>query len=129
MNPTIRVNVALLLLLATGCERPGPATDEKTDVPLTTLEAAVPMAGAYREADITPAIRAAAEFAVREQSQKSETPLRLVKIIRAEQQMVAGTNHRLQLSGEHGGRIREVSAVVYQDPDSELELRSWDEAR
>ncbi len=128
MNAALRLNTAALVLLLSACERQGPAAIEaETDVPLKTLEAAVPMTGAYRESAVTPDIQAVAEFAVREHSQNTETPITLVEINYSEQQVVAGSNYRLQLAVEQEGSTRRVSAVVFEDPYSKLKLVSWDE--
>lgn len=81
--------------------------------------------GGYASARVDdPQVKAAAEFAVREQAKTSGQPLKLVRIRSAEQQVVAGMNYRLSLD-VRDSRNRRVRAVVYRDLKNNLSLSSW----
>lgn len=88
-----------------------------------------PVAGGYGEAAANdPGVVKAARFAVREEGRRLGRAVSLVAVRRAEQQVVAGLNYRLQLSVRYGGRTREVSAVVYQNLAGAYSLTSWEAA-
>lgn len=99
-----------------------------------SLAAAMP--GGYSPASVTDKeVVAAAEFAVGAQEkalqeEKSSAPvkLKLVKILRAQQQVVAGTNFLLTLKVTLNGRSKQVEAVVWwqawRKPDP-YRLMSW----
>jgi hypothetical protein len=92
--------------------------------------------GGYAEADVSEKeVVAAAAFAVKAQAdalrEKPDAPpvkLELVRIVRAEQQVVAGMNFRLRLKVRHDGREKLAEAVVWwqawRKPDPH-ELTSW----
>ncbi|HVG34083.1 MAG TPA: GerMN domain-containing protein [Pyrinomonadaceae bacterium] len=89
----------------------------------------IPMAGGYSEASTAaPDVASAARFAVREESRRERAPITLVSIRRAEKQVVAGLNYRLQLRVKRRGRIRDASAVVYKDLRQKYSLSQWDES-
>ncbi|MDR3556792.1 MAG: cystatin domain-containing protein [Syntrophobacteraceae bacterium] len=65
-------------------------------------------------------VRSAAAYAIRaetkalqEQKDGRATGLKLVQIITAEKQVVAGMNYRLKLQVKANGKIREAEAVVW----------------
>jgi len=70
---------------------------------------------------------AAAEFAVSEQGQKTETPITLVSIEKAERQSVAGSNFRMCLKVEVDDETQDVKVVVHRSLQQQHELKSWEE--
>ncbi len=76
-------------------------------------------------------VQAAAEFAVTTQAGKANKEMSLSEIIKAERQVVAGTNFRLcmEVSSEAGEGQDDVMiyviAVVYVDPKGNKKLSSW----
>ncbi len=90
-----------------------------------------PIAGGYADASVTDNdVIQAAQFAISSQSRAMEQPgkLQLLKILRAEQQVVAGTNYRLTFSVmEAGDRQRTAEAIVWWQPwrPNPYELTSW----
>jgi hypothetical protein len=90
--------------------------------------------GGYREIDKTDeAAATAAEFAVKEESQKKEMTYKLVSIEHAESQTVAGINYRLCLKiGYHKqdddvDTTEFVRVVVYRNLQNQYSLTSWTE--
>ena len=68
----------------------------------------------------------AAAFAAREESRRSGTPIRIVKIERRETQVVAGTNLRLRVLALHNGATPETAdIVVFRDLFGHQQLSSW----
>ena len=91
----------------------------------------MPMAGGYTTAPVTDDdVIKAAEFAISAQSETIQQPgkLQMLKILRAEQQVVAGVNYRLTLSvvddGNHQ-RIAEVIVWWQAWRSNPYELTSW----
>jgi hypothetical protein len=99
-------------------------------------QAQEPRVGGYAEAAVNDAeVAAAAAFAVKAQAdalrEKPDAPpvkLDLVRIVRAEQQVVAGMNFRLRLKVKLDGVEKTAEAVVWwqawRKPDPH-ELTSW----
>ena len=90
--------------------------------------------GGYREIDKTDeGAVAAAEFAVKNQSEKKEITYKLVEIEHAESQVVAGINYRLCLKiGYHKAdddvdTTEFVRVVVYRSLQNQYSLTSWAE--
>jgi hypothetical protein len=85
-----------------------------------------PKVGGYSKVSVTqPEVKAAAEFAVAAQS---EAKLELVKVLRAEQQVVAGMNYKLTLSVKDDGKSKTVEAIVWEQPwrkPNRYQLTSW----
>ena len=70
--------------------------------------------------------RDAAAFAIKTQSATSSKKIVLVKILKAEKQVVAGLNYRIcLLVRESKGRSKSITAVVYQDLSNVLSLTDW----
>lgn len=65
----------------------------------------------------------AAKFAV--QARSKEEQVVLVRIVRAQSQVVAGTNYRMRLQVRVGGITREADAVVWAKLDRTYELTEW----
>jgi len=84
-----------------------------------------PLCGGYSRAEIDSGVKAAAAFAVREQSKSVGRPLRLVEILKAEQQVVAGLNYRFHLKVEEAGKTFSAQAIVWRKLDGSDVLTSW----
>lgn len=88
-----------------------------------------PIAGGYHERSVTDSeVLAAARFAVREGGRREGRPLSLIAVKRAETQVVAGLNYRLQLSVRDRGEVHDVNAVVYRNLRNAYSLSEWEEA-
>lgn len=88
---------------------------------------APPRTGGYREiAKNDAGAVAAANFAITAQSAKTGNTFELHEIIKAERQVVAGTNYKLcmQVSAD-GDEAFFVQAVVYVDLKRNSKLTSW----
>jgi hypothetical protein len=71
-------------------------------------------------------VTAAARFAVKARAQTmTGTPLRLLKVRRAEQQVVAGKNYRLCMDVRVSGHRQRVLAIVYRDLSQVMSLSQW----
>lgn len=109
-------------ILVAGCATAGPTQP--------------PLLGGYAAASVTDKqVIAAADFAVKAetnamQEKKDALPatLTLVKVLSAQQQVVAGVNYRLRLKVRLDGEEKEADAVVWwqawRAPDP-YELTSW----
>src|SRR6476646_8412433 len=89
-----------------------------------------PMAGAYGAAKISNKdVKKAADFAVRTHGKQEGRPITLVKINKAEQQVVSGMNYRLCMTVRHGkhGTPHSVIAVVYQPTRKPMQLTRFEE--
>jgi hypothetical protein len=90
--------------------------------------------GGYREIDkADEGAAAAAEFAIKDQSEKKELTYKLVSVEKAETQVVAGINYRLclkvsyQKQGEDADTTEFVKVVVFRSLQKEYSLTSWTE--
>ena len=85
------------------------------------------MVGGYRAIAITDAgAVAAADFAVDAQSEKTDMEIELGEIVKAERQVVAGSNYRLCMDvSAEGEAFGFVQAVVYVDLKNNRKLSSW----
>jgi hypothetical protein len=85
-----------------------------------------PKVGAYNATKIDKAeVKAAAKFAVKEESKREKTPIALKAIVAAHEQVVAGMNYRVTLSVNKSGRLQNAEAVIFRGLDSHYELKSW----
>jgi cystatin-C len=111
MNRPLFILLASLWVFVAGCDRG-------------------PKVGGYAKASVTDKdVVAAAEFAIKAQSEESQpSKLELLKILRAEQQVVAGVNYRLTLKVKHGGSERTAEATVWWQAwrPNPYQLSSWD---
>lgn len=89
--------------------------------------------GGYRDADASAAdVQAAADFAVLAEAEKTSKEMSLASVIKAEKQVVAGTNYRLCLKVDsEGGEGQDavtifVQAIVYVDLKGNKKLSSWE---
>lgn len=88
--------------------------------------------GGYRVVDASAAdVQAAAEFAVSTQAEKTQKEMELVDVLKAEKQVVAGTNYRMCLKVDsEAGEGQDfvtifIQAVVYVDLKANKKLTSW----
>lgn len=84
------------------------------------------LAGGYSQVEIDPEVQKVAEFAVKTQAKASEKPLQHIKILKVEQQVVAGLNFRLEIVVADGNKHLKARAVVWKKLDGSLALTSWE---
>ncbi|MEI6178351.1 MAG: cystatin domain-containing protein [Verrucomicrobiota bacterium] len=84
------------------------------------------LAGGYSSAEIDSEVRTVAEFAVKTKSKSTERPLKLIKILKAERQVVAGLNFRFEIEVADGSKNLKARAVVWKKLHGLLVLTSWD---
>jgi hypothetical protein len=95
---------------------------------------AVNIAGGYADVTVTDErVVAAAAFAVKAKEktlrEKKETPsakLTLVRILGAQQQVVAGMNYRLRLAVRLNKAEKQAEAVVFRKLSGAYELTAWE---
>jgi hypothetical protein len=136
MNRTL---FSLLLLIATwsiiGCGKNSQSQSNQAQSNQNGANAAgstnngntsqAPMPGGYADASTTDAgVAAAADYAATEQS-KSGKAIRIKSVERVQQQVVAGTNYRLEVVVDEAGTERKAEVVVYQDLQQKYSLTSW----
>ncbi|XP_020221522.1 cysteine proteinase inhibitor 5 [Cajanus cajan] len=63
-----------------------------------------------------PHVAEIANYAVGEYDKRSGAKLKLVKVVKGETQVVAGTNYRLVLAAKDGSATANYEAVVYEKP-------------
>lgn len=104
-------------------------------VVLAAIVASAQRVGGYREiAKDDEGAVAAAEFAIKDQSEKKELTYKLVSVEKAETQVVAGINYRLCLKvgyrkqDEDADTTQFVQVVVFRNLQKEYSLTSWTEA-
>lgn len=93
------------------------------------------MLGAYTKAELSDKeVITAAKFALNAQSQAIQrsndhqpSKLQLLKVIRAEQQVVSGMNYRLTLRVRQGNKQRKAEAIVWWQAwrANPYQLTSW----
>ncbi len=91
----------------------------------TTQAASGPVAGSYRPAKINSQVKKAAAFAVQAHAKAVGKKLKLVGIVSAETQVVAGVNYRLRLKVAGNGKTAKFTAIVYQNLKGKYALKSW----
>lgn len=92
--------------------------------------------GGYKSVAVTDAMAvAAAEFAVKTQSEKEEVIMSVESLKKAERQVVQGSNYKLCIEvyypsdeDETDGVLQFVQAVVYQNLKGQFSLSKWEEA-
>lgn len=82
--------------------------------------------GGYSPVKIDSEMRKAAAFAVKTQAEATGRPLQLVDIVKAERQVVAGLNFRLEIEVADGSKHLNAHVVVWKKLDGSLALTSWD---
>ena len=83
--------------------------------------------GSYGDASVTDKeVKAAAAFAIRSRSSSTRKNIRLVRILKAEIQVVAGLNYRVCLLVREGNRrSKSITAVVYKNLKNRRLLSRW----
>lgn len=83
--------------------------------------------GGYGDVSVTDKdVRRAANFAVSARSRSTGRTFTLVRIVKAEVQVVAGLNHRVCMTVREGRkRARSVTAVIYKDLRNRRSLSRW----
>ena len=87
-----------------------------------------PMAGGYAKLSTrsVAAKKAAAAAVTQHSASHPKDKVTLVKIVKAEQQVVAGMNYRVCMTVlDHRGIRRSITAVVYQPIRKKLRLTDW----
>jgi hypothetical protein len=82
--------------------------------------------GGYSAVGLTDDVKAAAEFAVQAQAKREAVFLKLSDISKAERQVVAGVNYRLDIVVKGSGSARKARVVVFKDLKSHYKLTSWE---
>ena len=110
----------IILLLSLPLVSPALASDKpaKSEPPA--------LCGGYSPAEIDPEVRKVAEFAVKTHTEATGRPLHLVKILKAERQVVAGLNFRIDLEVADGTKRLKAHTVVWKKLDGSLSLTSWE---
>jgi hypothetical protein len=75
-----------------------------------------------------PEVTAAARFAVGAQGQNEGTTIKLLSVVSAGRQTVAGANYRLCLEVEVDGAAQNVRALVFKSLQKQYQLKSWEAA-
>ena len=93
----------------------------------TKVSAQEDIAGGYGDMSVTDRdARQAAAFAVKTRSSKTSKKITLIKILKAEVQVVAGLNFRVCMRVREGkGRVQTVTAVVYRNLRNKRSLSRW----
>ena len=91
-----------------------------------------PITGGFGTVEVTDKdVQAAARYAVKKQTDRQRTTIRLISIDKAERQVVAGLNYRLCLTVEYrvkGKKTRRTAeALVYKNLKQKLSLSSFTE--
>ena len=84
------------------------------------------LSGGYSTVGLSDDIKAAAEFAVQEQAKRHAVVLELSDISKAERQIVAGVNYRLDVVVKGNGSARKARVVVFKDLKSHYKLTAWE---
>jgi copper homeostasis protein (lipoprotein) len=74
---------------------------------------------------IDPDVKAAAEFALGEQSRRDGVHLSLMEIVQAQKQVVAGLNYKICLRARSGSTTRTAVAVIYKNLQQQYSLTSF----
>ena len=98
-------------------------------ISLTAVQvSAQQMTGAYGAGSVSSKdTKAAASFAVKARAKKIGKHVTLLRIRKADQQIVAGINYRLCMDIREGsGKVKKVTAVVYEDLKHHRSLSRWE---
>lgn len=115
MKPLTLVLVTAALLVVVGCKSSAPEQPNYKPV------------GSYNAAPTDDDVRAAADAAVR--SAFPDGKAELVRIDKAERQVVAGLNYRMTLVVRHKDVERTYATVVWRKLDGTHDVASWSEIR
>src|SRR5438046_2125086 len=90
------------------------------------MSASAQIAGGYNDAENNKAeVKRAAKVAVSSHSKQVHRTVTLIKINKAEAQVVAGMNYRICMQVRDGKHVRTVTAVVYQNLKNKYSLTNW----
>ena len=97
-------------------------------ISLSASHASAQIAGGYSDVESnSKEVQKAATFAVKARSRRLGKSLKLIRIEKAETQVVAGMNYRLCMDVREGsGKITKATAVVYLDLKQHLSLSRWE---
>lgn len=115
MKPLTLVIVTVALLIVVGCKSSAPEQPNYKPV------------GSYNAAPTDDDVRAAADAAVR--AAFPDGKAELVRIDKAERQVVAGLNYRMTMVVRHNGEERTYATVVWRKLDGTHDVASWSEVR
>lgn len=115
MKPLTLVLVTVALLIVVGCKSSAPEQPNYKPV------------GSYNAAPTDDDVRAAADAAVR--AAFPDGKAELVRIDKAERQVVAGLNYRMTMVVRHNGEERTYATVVWRKLDGTHDVASWSEVR
>jgi len=104
----------------------GQQNEIKSEANLSLRRSRASLVGGYVPVDAADdRVRAAADFAVADETKRLNQTIRLQDISHAERQIVAGTNYRLCLKVGTNTGSQFVETVVYQDLKDRYSLTSW----
>ena len=115
MKPCTLLLVTAVLILVVGCRSTVPHQHIATPV------------GAYSAVPIDTDVQAAAEAAVR--SAFPDGTAELIRIEKAERQVVAGMNYSMTIVVRYNGEERTYATVVWRKLDGTHDVTSWSEVR
>ncbi len=115
MKPLTLVLVTAALLIVVGCKSSAPEQPNYKPV------------GSYNAAPTDDDVKAAADAAVR--SAFSDGKAEIVRIEKAERQIVAGLNYRMTIVVRHNSVERTYATVVWRKLDGTHDVASWSEVR
>lgn len=115
MKPLTLVLVTVALMIVVGCKSSAPEQPNYKPV------------GSYNAAPTDDDVRAAADAAVR--AAFPDGKAQLVRIDKAERQVVAGLNYRMTMVVRHNGEERTYATVVWRKLDGTHDVASWSEVR
>ncbi len=115
MKPCSLLLVTVGLLFLMGCKSPAPEQPNYKPV------------GSYNAAPTDDDVKAAADAAVR--SAFPDGKGEIVRIEKAERQIVAGLNYRMTIVVRHNGEERTYATVVWRKLDGSHDVASWSEVR
>lgn len=124
MRRRTSVCVWALSMVLCGCASEEAAEDRATSEVTQPSEEATTVGGYSAISSDSAEVKAAAEFAVAEESKKG-TKIELKSITSAESQVVAGTNYKLNIVVEEGDTEKTVEVVIYQDLPQVMSVTSW----
>lgn len=90
------------------------------------VSASAQIAGGYGDTSVSDKdVKRAARLAISSRAKQVHHTVTLIRINKAEQQVVAGSNYRLCMRVRDGRRVRTITAVVYRDLKNKYSLTNW----
>ena len=91
-----------------------------------SISVSAQIAGGYNPASVTDrSIKDAAAFAIKAHNKKSKKKVKLISIVKAQTQVVAGYNFNICLKVREGRTVRRVEVLVYNDQFNKETLDKW----